>query len=579
MRQDQIENESLSYLRLKLGRIASLKINFFENDKTPFYDGEISIYNVKDKEQINKKKIVSEVRVQIKGTTNKNVLKNAKDTVSVTDLNGFSRLQGGGCFYFIICISDEGLEKIYYYDFQPFELKRILKEKGQQETITIDLKEFPREHEDIVNLLKTFAINLDYQSRDVLNADVTNCPIDKITMKYYGRRGDYEKYMNSGAVVYVSTEENISVPIGQIVPNSMMYYTELKLQLDNGEQLIGVSAKDSLNNISFTIDNTLKIKYDTNKIHLNFKLDNTFTIEKIIYCVNNLEKILKNGFYIGENFEKHIKINKYFSDKDLKKFKDLYDFRDELIKILELLKKLQINTEIRYYELRNKDKIKLHNLLDEFETTRPNGKIIKFEIEDNYYYLFNSPLHVGNLFKMDEQISISIRPTNEDGFTINKVSSFPSLVPRDQLNKVIDYDIDSIKERLKKLYIINTDINATNSYVNDYLLTVLKIYDKSRDKHFLELATYITEMILKHSTETVYYINYYQVLKRSRELSIIEKQELEKLLAKKEGLITEVCIKIILEEDISQLVEELDDTRKSDLQSWPVYNLYNTSTI
>ncbi|GAA3727638.1 hypothetical protein GCM10022378_15740 [Salinicoccus jeotgali] len=388
MRQDQIEMESISHLKLKLGRISSLKVNLFENDKTPFYDGEIGIYNVQYNEQLNKKKIVSEVRVQIKGTTDKKVLKNAKDTVSVTDLNGFSRLQGGGCFYFIVCISDDGLEKIYYYDFQPFELKRILEEKGQQGTITIDLKEFPSEHEDIVNLLKTFAINLDYQSRDVLNANVTNLPTDKITIKYHGRRKDYEKYMNSGAVVYVSTQENISVPVGQIVPNSIMYLSELKLQLDNGKQLIGVSSRDDLNNITFTIDNTLKIRYDKDKIHFNFKLDNTFTIEEIISCVNNLENIFKNGFYIGENFEKHIKINKYFSHETLKEFKDLYDFRDELIKILELLKKLQVNKKIKYHELSDEDKIKLHNLLDEFETTRPNGKLIKFDFEGNYYYFF-----------------------------------------------------------------------------------------------------------------------------------------------------------------------------------------------
>lgn len=576
MRPEQIEGISVSHLKLKLISIPALKVNFYENDKTPFYDGEISIYNVQGSEQVRKEKIVSEVRVQIKGTTDEKVLKKAKDSVAIKDLNGFSKLQGGGCFYFIVCISEDALEKIYYYDFQPFELKRILDEKGHQGTITIDLKEFPSKHLEIVNLLKTFAINLDYQSRDVLTADVSNLPTDKISIKYHGRREDYKKYMNSGAVVYVSTQENINIPVGQVVPNSAIYLSESKIQLDDGTRLKGIVSRDDIGNISITIDNTLKIRFDSEKIHFNFKLDNSFTIEEIITCIDNLEKLFNNGFYVGENFEKHIKINKYFSQENLNDFKDLYDFRDELNKILQLLQKLQVNTKIKYHELSEEDKIRLHNLLEEFETTRPNGKMIKFELEGIYHYFLNSPQHIGNLFKMDEEIAISIRRTNEEDVITSELDSFSSLVPRNQLSKVIDYDVDSIHEILNRLYIINTDINAVNSHVNDYLLTVIKIYDESDDERFLELAINITELLLKNSTDIVYYINYYQVLKRRRELSIIEKQELKKLLTKKESLIEEVCIKIILEEDISQLVEQLDNTTKSNLQNWPIYNLYNT---
>ncbi|GAA3726582.1 hypothetical protein GCM10022378_15220 [Salinicoccus jeotgali] len=177
---------------------------------------------------------------------------------------------------------------------------------------------------------------------------------------------------------------------------------------------------------------------------------------------------------------------------------------------------------------------------------------------------------------MDEKFTVSAQTTSEDNKVTYKIDSFSSLVPREQLDKVTDYDVNSIKERLKKLYIINRDISAVNFHINDYLLTVLSIYDESHDNRFLELSKNITEMILQYSTDTVYYINYYQVLKRSRELSIIEKQELKKLLGNKESLIAEVCIKIILEEDISQLIEQLDGTTKINLQSWPIYNLYNT---
>ena len=111
-----------------------------DNDKEPFWDGAVYIYENKDH---TKENFRGRMPVQVKGTENEDFSKDEISfPISTTDLRGY--LADGGAIYFVVYIGSTGLRrKIYYIELTPIRIRIILEEAKKQGTKNVKLKAFP----------------------------------------------------------------------------------------------------------------------------------------------------------------------------------------------------------------------------------------------------------------------------------------------------------------------------------------------------------------------------------------------------------------------------------------------------
>ena len=129
---------AISALQKKISQTNYLVPYLNSKDKGPSWDGEIYVYGNPD-DKHPKSDLIGKVPVQIKGHKAKQIHKEKiKFQAEVSDLRNY--LKDGGVIYFVVYFDENGEnECIYYVILLPFELKRMLKNAGNQKTKTIVL--------------------------------------------------------------------------------------------------------------------------------------------------------------------------------------------------------------------------------------------------------------------------------------------------------------------------------------------------------------------------------------------------------------------------------------------------------
>ena len=108
---------------------------------------------------------------------------------------------------------------------------------------------------------------------------------------------------------------------------------------------------------------------------------------------------------------------------------------------------------------------------------------------------------------------------------------------------------------------------------NIFVLELIKAYDKSNDKEWLNFAEYLIDKILEFIDLPEYMINKLQIIKRKRKLSQYEKEELYDIREKEKDIMIQCGIAILLENqsDFERFFARLDD--KDTFKKFPIYNL------
>ena len=130
---------------LAIATSGNFKPDIKKNDKLPSWDGEILVYLSNKKE---KKGLYDVIPVQVKGTErDSRVAGRFKYSVQTADLRNFLECRSGTTLFFVVYIhegKEETICDIYYEKFLPFDLKHILKEYENQDTVTITFRPFPK---------------------------------------------------------------------------------------------------------------------------------------------------------------------------------------------------------------------------------------------------------------------------------------------------------------------------------------------------------------------------------------------------------------------------------------------------
>lgn len=545
------------------------------NDKEPSWDGNILIYKNSDLKAENVEYIIP---TQVKGKNNETLLKRNRITYSVEYKHLRNYFNNNGIFYVVIAISDDGERTtIFYNALTTIKLQSILKgteNKKPDQTKSIPLVRLKNNDK---NELYKILMQFGHDSREVGSGELVKKSIsmkdlekiDSIRMTTFASSQDeFLENINSGEVCAFGhiASADIWVPFSYDFQkqielfacekitdtfsiDGIPYYKEFEIRKSTGKSAI------------FQLSENLYIDIGVNKIEFKAK---TY-IDQIMRDIQFLEA-LKNGksFYIGNT-----KIGTYdnvnFGDDLETSIKDFKNIQAALIKF-------NLKLDKKFADFNDKDWESMDNLVKLVQNGIKPNKQMTWYIwwwQDKVVPFFIALDNDGNV-KIENSLylkSFRIVVANSD----YKVPIF-ILFKRDIWEKLYDVDESVLLEEIESS-IFN---KATEGEFSLLFVEILSAYDEINDEKYYDVAKLISDKLLNTSPDNVYWkINRFQLLKRKRELSENELQELEDLEKANNEKKVLCAINILLENKrkAKKLLDEMEQEDREMFLTYPIYNL------
>lgn len=553
-----------------------------KNDKTPIWDGQVFVYNghQQKKDEFNYK-----IDIQIKS---KNVKKistgNIKYPVDVVDIRGYEKIKTG-TLYFVVEYVDENEYKIYYKNFLPIDIKETLNslKNDKQKTISCLFKPIVKSSQSSINrICLNFAKNSKKQSEmKIFDVKIEELDIKKVSIPLIDSDKMYKEYLKSSNIdkyMYATLADGNEVVLPKIIKfyeeknmklkisvGKKVYYDKYEV-LDGGEEesyiKIGKSTIMRLNKNEKKIEYTFKIQgsLDERINDIQFIMDFVKTKEHIVEKCGSI-KIPKNV---------DTRIYKYVGEieKELKLYKQI----ESMLKSTDLYK---------YYEgkeLTNDDIKELIMALKYYRNESGNTKIedinaFKFKFgSKNIYFIYikeENKYKIVNMFSnLDEIIACSAE--SDEGRV--DTSYYVTLLKDDIINAInfeenVVYNSISSKEMTK----------GHMEGINDFILQLLLAYDETKKNEFFSLSQKLSKLIYDNYEDPIVKVNYYQVVKRERDFTENELEELYNIKENTDNNLLKVSIAILLENKSDYLIfyKKLKKEEAEEFNKWPINSINN----
>ena len=571
----KIEKGAIDTLR----RIIRLhdKMNEFlnSNDKEPSWDGNIVIYK---NSELKAEDIEYTIQTQVKGKNDERLLKRSRITYPVEYKHLRNYFKNNGIFYFVIAISDDGEKTtIFYNALTTIKLQSIL--KGTENKKPDQTKSIPlvRLKNDDKNELYKILMQFGHDSREVGSGELVKKSIsmkdlekiDSIRMTTFASNQDeFLENINSGEVCAFGhiASADIWVPFSydfqkqielfacQKITDTFSidgipYYKEFEIRKSIGKSVI------------FEFSENLNIDIGVNKIEFKAK---TY-IDQIVKDVQFLEA-LKNGksFYIGDT-----KIGTY---ENVNFGGDLETTINDFKNIQVALIKFNLKLDKKFIDFNDEDWKSMDNLVK----LSQNG--IKPNKQMTWYMWWWQDKVVPFFVALDDDGNVKIENSLYMKYFRIVVSNSDYKVPvfilfkRDIWEKLYDVDESVLLEEIETS-IFN---NETEGNFSLLFVEILSAYDENKDEKYYDVAKLISDKLLNASPDNVYWkINRFQLLKRKRDLSEDELQELEDLEKTNNDKKILCAINILLENKrkAKKLLDEMGQEDRELFLTYPIYNL------
>ncbi len=524
------ENLGVTAVERIIARTDRLVPSFNRNDKGLSWDGDIEIYHHAGNNH-KKDDFAGRIPVQIKGRSCDN-LEDVKKSfpVEMADLRNY--LQDGGTIFFVVFITDED-ESVYYRSLLPFELKKILKKYGTQESRTISLKPFPKDKKVVEELVFNLLNDRDKQRAAISAEPLTLKDVAKdgelhtLSLGYVATNGDYnmpfDYFFEHGTYLYVNLPFGLSLPVEHIERINEAS-TEIKQDVYVGDKLYfhqyrATYKKDTLE-ISFGKCLRFINPRNGEPGTVNFNIQGTLSerinsLDFLISAIKASEIIIDgehyNFFDISEEEKSKIDIS------------DMMENLEYLEKVQKTLNTLHVKKDL---ECDNITKVDEYNI-DKLVSAITDKNLIRLK-DAGYpfgkYSFCNINLYVcvikdkdSGLFRLYDILDAPIVFKGKD----NKGRDFDSSICVKFDGKTLlgydNLDHERIIENLSKI----KPSEAYSQQLTLFLLEILKTYDELKlpTHPLLSLAKKLSELILDKYTfsdQEISELNFLQIVLRER---------------------------------------------------------------
>lgn len=559
-----------------------------KNDKEPSWDGYINAYHHAGSHP--KSDMAGRVSVQVKGHSCESVEKAKKSfSVDMSDVRNY--LQEGGTIFFVVYITEE-TEVVYYRNLLPYDLRRIIRDYGNQNSYTLKLEKFPTDKKEIADLILNFVRNRDKQRAAISSEIVDIKRLNDLGML---------KTLSFG---FTTVDKKYQHPIDYFFTHDMYLYADLPFGISMPVQHIkNIEMAESEIQNDISIDG--KVFYTKYKCVYRQDVDEFHFGKSIIMFAFKKEEKCKWDFDLKGTLSERIRDEEFMISAIKAKgamfgqtFLPIFDCSaDEIEKFniperekhLEFLKRakavldlMHVTTELDCDSVEDHDIINLEKLISgvldkNLVSLKDTGYVV------GNYKIANLTLLVccvkdtdSGLFRLYDffDAPFVFRGKYEDGREFD--SSACVKLDRNALHLYSNICYGVIADQLRKVQYSE----AYGGQLTLFMLEVLKAYDdlKLPAHPLLQLAKDIMGIIQEHalpSEKAVVELNAIQISKREGIFGQAEMNRLYELLDDKDAksndsIMTGIYLLLNDQEKAKEYYEKMTDTEKKQFDDYPI---------
>lgn len=571
----QIESSAVGSVRRVLNDTGYIDAsNIKEGDKFPIWDGDILVYS-SDKERDNQD-IKYKIPVQVKGTEAR-IENSLRFKIRTNDLKKYR--DDGGVIYFVVQVDKNNSikNKIFYRDLLPVNIKKILKNKSNQGTISVDVKELPEEKEKLVDLIFNFGLNKEKQAAFIPTDKYTPADFDKIYLHYETpfKANPNDILLNFSGFVY-GYKDNIPYPILEVQKGGIcqLITAPLKISIDNTVFFENCELKKDINSLTLIINHNLEFIYHNNDRNIKCNLLLQGTLNNYIKSLKFLLEIHKvKYFYINE-----CKQDCPFKSDDIKVL-------EENLRYYEILKqafdKSGVNEDIELHVFNEIDNRNANILINAFVynqdislKTDSEGYVLDFHILDNTITCLAVRNKVGkyNFLRFPIEGTVTVE-RNGDLVKVPPVL----MLKRQHLKNSININFDTFLDDVKKYALTATYLEI----VNESALELISAYDETKKDILLNTAYNILQWMEQVNTEDklaiIYHLNLLQCkVRKNKKLSDEDTDYLYNISEQSDEMAFKYGATVLLREKdrAKRYFTQLPKDEQKRIINFPIYNLW-----
>lgn len=540
-----IERKAVTKIEDVISSCDYLESQISTNDKGVSWDGFIYVYK-KRGDVHEKKDLYKSVRVQIKGQK-KNVVKSEsiKYPVQIADLRNY--LTEGGTVFFVVYINNERNEyQIYFKSLLPVDIKPILKKYGKQKSRMLVFSPFPSDADEVSELFVNIAANMKKQMPFAGDEEIITLeelekeakPIN-LTFSYATISNhvntttsvffDYDQY------IYVKNSKGTEIPVG----NRKIYHRDSIISIPiyvKGQKFYDrFTLRNTKDEIIYKIGKGVFFRTKCcDKLSAKFEFEFSGNLKERLKDVEFVCAFLSQGsLTIGE--EVIIDSLDDIADENIDKnslFRHLHWLQD----VKQMLNLISFKEEFEYDKVSSEDVKWLCILVDCFVRNKNVNLVsdgtgltnIQIAGHNLKFFVKHISSEGNNTIITLNKFKGKIERKGKDG-KLYQVSLYSLLTKADFLT-CSNIDCDALLKQTKQVPISN--VFAWE--LNRLLLDIVSAWDEASERNdLLEDALKLAEWIrneVDFIPKEISTLNFYQIVKRRRELNDAENAELLQLL-------------------------------------------------
>lgn len=541
-----IEGIAIDEIKSVFNKSDFLVCRLDSNDKTPSWDGAIEVYQKRG--DVHKKgDLMGLIPIQVKGKKIKKETRRKRTNkcsyaIEKPDLENYNKR--GGSVFFVVHIGPGGIcLGRYYAILLPFELQQILRQPGGEKTRNVQLYPLPTLQPEIDDLFINIAEDMRKQgtSRHLNFADVyAELKEKKGTIQYSAGyrttqnnwRTPYDYLLSNPVVFYADLENGVQVPLFRktikeasnwrfvnVTINGELFYDKVHYAITKESETVTVGK-------SFHIH-----RFNEGNGELNFSYALSGRLSEQIQDLKFSNALLKCGrFMLGERTVSTTLKGEVEKEKVLHEQSLLLRDLEELKTALDIL---DVKEDFDVFALSEEDDDNLHALVrrvvrgEEFDLNGPDIQAGMISVAGVNILVAVKRNSESNLFRMHSFNAFNETIYLTDTVGVEHPTKLFYGIPVDFLLQANNIDLEKILQHIDQSPYDEEKL----IHVNFFLLSLLSAFDESKGtrKDILRAAEILANNIKENDSSSPVYItllNYYQTIKRRRELTLEEQDEI-----------------------------------------------------